>query len=630
MREKPRSLPALLLIFWATALLPASVARAEQDAGAAAGDVAQEGDAAPAEGTLQGLRWELAPLRWGGTLGNVFRWARADGQPDRYEVVQSASLRGASYIWQPWFAQVSGSVGFVTSKMTVSGPNTLPGDTGGRITNPTGNGNLALFPLSRFPFTAYFDLSDSRNSATLTRNDYTTSRFGVRQSYRTESGNTQMSASYDRSAIESTFYGKDTVNALNGTMSTVFNNHRLELTGQHTKTTRTFGGEGSQFGYLLARHTLRPDEYFSLESFASLSNSDIRYNNLGIINRNQARYLQANSFATWRPEADWPVYVTGGARYLSYVTDYGLGQTDSQSVSANIGATVNYSPNLTLTGAATIASLNARTSGYNGMVTTQSAGANYVSNPIQLGGFNYYWNAGGTISNQTGLDSGSGIAAYLQFGHSVSRDIPLWTGASSLFASQSAYVSTSAQFGQSTTLVHNLGLSYRVNPTDVLSGFASVNFSDTRTSGENETEYQNVMGQINGQWQISPRSSFSANLSLQWNRQGTVAGVLPGTTLPGQDTFTAYGNASYQHTRAFGIPGLRYLALYTINTLKYDARLYGDFTAEPRLFGQSLEQRLDWRFGRLDMRLSTIFAQQNDGKKNALIFFETRREFGTF
>jgi hypothetical protein len=613
-------LAALLLYACPVGAQEAQPPAASDDAG---GETTPDGDG------MRGLRWQLAPLRWGGTLGNLFRWSRAQDQPDRFEVVQVANIRAASYIWQPWFAQVSGGIGIVTGTQTVSGANVASGDGGGRSSSLTGHGNLALFPLSRFPFTAYFDVSDSRASSVLTSSAYTTSRFGMRQHYRPETGNHQFMASIDRSSLNSKTFGNDTVTSLNGSYTTAFSNQSVEVNAQQTQTTRSIGGEGSLFRNLTARHTLRTDTDLTVDSFASLSNTDIRYNSLGALNRNQARYLQANTFVTWRPELDWPVYVTGGGRYFAAFSNTNGGQLDSQSVSANIAATWSVSRNLSLAGAATLASVTASSGGSAGLITTQSASASYVGDPILFGDYSYFWNAGGTLTNQTGGASASGRAASLQAGHSLTRTLSLWEGAVSLNAGQNAYVSSSSQFGATMTLVHSGGLSYRVNPSDVLSGFASVTASDTRTSGVNATEYQNIYGQLNGQWQITPRSLFNANITLQWNRQGAVAGPLPGTTLRGQGGITAYGSASYLHSRAFGVPGLRYSAIYSVNTLRYDARLFGDVTAGRSQVGQSFEQKLEWRLGRLDMKLSTIFAEI-DGKKNALIFFQTSRELGNF
>lgn len=630
MREPSRQ-PAgsrLLIACTAALLLHALPARGQERAATQAPEATGELTASD-EGALRGLRWQLAPLRWGGTLGNLFRWSRAQEQPDRFEVVQIANIRAASYIWQPWFAQVSGGIGMVTGTQTVSGANAATGESGGRSSSLTGNGNLALFPLSRFPFTAYFDVSDSRASSILTNSAYTTNRFGVRQHYRPESGNSQFMASFDRSSLNSKIFGNDTVTSLAGSYTTAFTNQNVEVNAQQTQTTRSIGGEGSLFRNLTVRHTLRPDADLTVDSFASLSNSDIRYNSLGTLNRSQARYLQANSFATWRPEADWPIYVTGGGRYFAAFSNTNGTQIDSQSASANIAATWNVSRNLSLAGAATVASVMANTGAAAGIITTQSASATYSGDPVVFGDFNYFWNAGGTATNQTGGASAGGRAASLQLGHTLSHALPIWEGSVSANAGQNVYISTSTQLGATTTLVHSGGLSYRVNPSDVLSGFASLTASDTRTSGVNATEYQNIYGQLNGQWQVSPRSLLNANITVQWNRQGTVAGPLPGMTLRGQGGITAYGNASYLHSRAFNIPGLRYSAIYSINTFKYDARLFGDITAGRSQVGQSFEQKLEWRFGRLDMRLSTIFAEI-DGKKNALIYFQTSREFGNF
>jgi hypothetical protein len=63
-----------------------------------------------------------------------------------------------TFIWQPWFARVSGGLGlgFNTSS-------TMTGKSSGNIV--TGNAIFSLLPSSRFPFEARFSRSDSRKRA---------------------------------------------------------------------------------------------------------------------------------------------------------------------------------------------------------------------------------------------------------------------------------------------------------------------------------------------------------------------------------------------------------------------------------------------------------------------------------
>jgi hypothetical protein len=84
------------------------------------------------------------------------------------------------------------------------------------------------------------------------------------------------------------------------------------------------------------------------------------------------------------------------------------------------------------------------------------------------------------------------------------------------------------------------------------------------------------------------------------------------------------------HARAFGVRGLRYTLMFNANTTRSqsDTRLEGNPDAGRDQVTRSLEQRLDYRIGRLDVRLSTRLAEI-DGKKNALVLLRISRDFGS-
>jgi hypothetical protein len=87
------------------------------------------------------------------------------------------------------------------------------------------------------------------------------------------------------------------------------------------------------------------------------------------------------------------------------------------------------------------------------------------------------------------------------------------------------------------------------------------------------------------------------------------------------------GGATYQHLRVFGVAQLRYLAIYERSDYQLNTRLQGDINALREQVAWSFEQRLEYRIGKLETRLSYRLAEI-DGKKNALLFLRIAREFG--
>ncbi len=598
------------------------------------------GGGGPAQEAAQAGKWGLAPIRWGGNMADEFRWTRATDQPKRFQHVQIGSMRGASYVWQPWIAQVTGSLGFVSGTERTDGDRqaTGAGDSGSRSTTRTGNGSVALFPVSRFPFVAALDVNDSRASGQLTASDYVSKRLSLRQSYQPAEGPARFMGSFDRSTLNSASFGTDTVDAWNGSYSTNFGEQGMEFTGSRSTNQRSNGDAASAFDRLSLRHTYRPEEDFSLESLVSYSDSDLTQRNVGITNRNKARYYQGNTFFTWRPDEDLPLYVTGGGRFFAADAEANGTANQSQSLSGNIGATYNYSRNLTLAGGASVA--QARSGSVGALVSAQNAGATYVGDPIKFGNFSYDWNAGTTVNNQFGGMEGGRRGLSGQLGHGLTRQYAFSPNSGlGLNLGQTVGVNADSLGGRSQSLSHTAGASWRLTRDEGLAAFLSVTGADTRSSGAAAGSFQFVGFQLNGQWRIGRYSLLNGNLSLQLSRQSTgqatrpVAGQEPGPTpapavRPGWTTH-AFGNLSYQNMRLFGTPGLRYTASYSVNTLQMDNRLLGNVDAQRDQIGQSLEQRLDYRIGRLDVRLSAQVVEF-DGKKNALIFLRAGRDFGDF
>ncbi len=568
--------------------------------------------------------WGLPPVRWGGVLTTEIRSERAGDQPRRLQQNEIANIRASSYIWQPWFAQVSGGLGLLASReRRGDGGRPAANRSSSASSNAvTGNGELNLFPISRFPLNAYFDVSDSRASGEPSASDFTSTRFGVRQSYRPLEGNANFSASFNRSTLESAAFGRDTVNALAASMNRNVGAQSLDVSGSHTRNTRSNTGESAALAQLTARHSYRPEPELSIESLASASGSNFHLVSAGVPTDNRARFAQANSFVSWRPEEDSPLYVTGGGRMFRSTITSSSGETESLTLSGNIGATYALTRQTRVTGSAVVTQLNSDATSR--LLTTQTASVIHVGDPVDVYGFAHTWEAGANGGNQTGLSEGARQEVGGRLGHNLTRSLVLAKGSQvTLNLGQSVSATFDTVTARAQTLSHNGSVSWRVMRDAATSAYVSLLGADSRTSGHNENQFQLINFQASGQAQFSRNSSLAVNLTLQGVRQS-----LGGSPSSGFST-SASGNVSYYHSRAFDVPRLRYTALYGVNESRFSSRLQGDVNASREQVSHSFEQRLDYNVGRLALRLSMRMAEI-DGRRHALLFLQASRAFGGF
>lgn len=569
--------------------------------------------AGDAEPSLAGIRWGLAPIRWRGLLTTDLRSFSAAGQPAAFQQVENAQFNAFSYVWQPWFAQVSGGIGGVLSSSR--------GDTDSRSTALTGNGALSVFPSSRFPFQASFDVSDSRASDQFVGQSYQNRRFGVRQSYRPEAGEASYAASFDRSTLSSSSFGEDTVSVFSGSHNRAFGSHRLDASANLMRSARGGSGERTASTSLYGNHGYSRDQLFTLNTLVNFGTTDQRVNPLGVPRETHTQVFQANSFFTWRREEDDPLYVTGGGRYVQIQSGLGGGVTDSSQINGFGAASYRASANLNFN-ANTSVTQSLSGAGGSALLTSQSGGVTYTPDPRRFEEFYYTSNLGANVSNFTGGNAGSRHALAGQAGHNITRSFDFWgTKALSLGLAQSLGVVQDSTAGGLGTLGHGANASWRLTRGESLAGFVSASANDSRNFGYNPSSFQLLNLQASGQAQIGRYSSASANLTLQGTRQQT-------QTSPSQGfNRTIQGGATYQHLQVFGVPQLRYLATYDRNDFQLNTRLAGNLNAPREQINSNFEQRLEYRIGKVEARLSLRLADV-DGKKNALVFFRLVRQLG--
>lgn len=563
---------------------------------------------------LRGIQWGLAPIRWGGNVAYETRTQTSQGQPASNSQVIITNVNGSSYIWQPWFAQLTGGLGLVNSSSANSGVSS-------KSDSVTGNLGLSLLPLSRFPFFAGVDVSDSRTSGVVTANDFRSYRVNLRQSYRPVDGTTNYSATYQRSTLSSSTFGNDTLDVLEGNVTKTFGTQFIEINGNHTHNDAGLSGASSNLDRLNMRHTYRPDLLLSVESLGSVNKADFRQRLNGAGSGAGTRFIQLNTFANWRPNEGTPLQVTGGARFFTLDSQSNGIDSQSRSLGANVGANYDLNRHTRLSGGADVA----ETTGSSGSVFTTSENGSVVYSPdiVNLGKFNYRWNTAGSIANSTGNEGGSRQTLTGQANQNFLRDFTLGDESRIGFNFGQGYSATYDSASAASQTLSNSAAATWSKAQEAVTTYASLSATDARTFGRNANDFQLINFQATRNTQLNRNSYWAGSLTLQAARQSS-----PNKPGGGFNTLTS-GNLVYQQQRAFGIPRLRYYANLTVSSQQFDSRLSGDINAPRERVSSSFENTLDYTIGRLDMRLTARIAKI-DGNRNGLIFFRVNRQFGGF
>lgn len=588
---------------------------------------------APAEELpdLSAEGWRLAPIRWSGNSATTLNSFRDHNGGGTVNNIQTLTLRSASHIYQPWLAQVNGNLGLMSGTTHRKLPdNTAADNNDVRSTSLTYGGSLNLFPVSRFPFQAYLDHGDSRVSSNSLGSQYTSTRIGLRQSYRPPVGTENYALSYDRSVLAADS-GRSVVDSLQGNYSVALADHSIAANTRISQNTGGFNGEASRLMSATGSHIWRVEDGLTVSSTANFSDQQLRYLSSGVLSTNNNRLMQANSTFTWLPDEDLPLTVIGGGNLLSIETQTDAASNRFINLGGFLGLTYRFSSRLIGSGNFQLSQTQSGASRY--LLAGGNGTISYTGTPLTIGNFNYNWNAAANGSIQT-ISSGASLqGATGQVGHGLTRAI-VFSPANllNLTLSQSVSLGTNSQTGASSTLSHSGGISWRLGYGDRLTGMFSAIVSDNLTTGQYSGHYRSIGLNGNGLTQLSRRAAITANANITWSQQKQQTGQQLQLGSQVFDTGTSQWNGSaslgYNHFSPFNIANLLYTISAQYSSSQVNQRiLNGDPNALSWQITRSIQQRAIYRLGRLSFQFLNAFATVN-GKKNASIFFQVSRDFG--
>lgn len=565
--------------------------------------------------------WQIPPIRWGGEVSFDLMTNTSQGGPRTTQVFETVAVHADSYIYQPWFARVNG--GLRLMKLNNGLTKRLATEDGG-TTTVTGDGSLNLFPVSRFPFTASYAVSDSKTSGSLVPNGYTSRLLSLNQSYAPLAGSANYSLHFDRSTVTSDFGGTDIANSLTGMMNDHgdFSDYHINF-GHYTNDLKR-SGNSSEIDNINAIYNYRPDANLSINNLVNLGRSKFELSGPSPDSSN--RYFQASSFATWRPGQNSPLMVSGGARWYESTSGAGGAETDSRTVSGNAAASYTFNRNVMLTAAGMLT--ETRVNDIDGRQTYLSGEANYNADPIRFGEYNYGWGGAAytRYQGQSGINDESHGTSGARIRHNINRTF--WQAENSSlqgYASQS--LSKDTGYLSYMTLTTDGGVSWNLRPSESTSTMLGANVADTRSKGEAGTRqhFQMINLQANGQVSINRYSSGGANMTIQGTRQ--VTNTFMSSAQNDGFNWHSNGNLYYQHMRAFDVPMLRYSATFNVNQFRNQSRLDGNIDAPIERVNKSFEQRFDYDIGRTALQLQMRYADI-EGRNSSMIYFRVVRQFG--
>jgi hypothetical protein len=584
-----------------------------------------------------GIRWTLAPWRWGASLTLDTRWLRTEEGRRSTSGLVIGDLEFASYVWQPWFVQLQGGLGLLldrtrSSATDAGGPSSADSASGRGI---TARASASVFPASRFPLEARFDLGDTRAGGDTLVNHFRTLRLGVSQGWRPVVGSDAVQVNFDLSRVTADSGASDRLAALRANAVLQRADHLFDLGASWSSNSRSDTQDRARQGLLSARHTWQDAQHLVVESLASWNDIRLRTGGDGRRFAFDTRLLQLSTLATWRPRpGTWghdeaaPLSASVAVRALDSVQGFDGQQQALRNFSLAGGVNKAFSREWR----ANVGFSHSRLQGAGGGSDLSALTAMLMHTPAARSFGEWRWvpSASMNASLAQAPEGGTRRLVGLQGAHAFSR---LWLPAEghslSVSLSQSlGALSESPGHPVSTGLAHSAGL-YWQGGSDSTQSFASLSLSDSRTRADGTGSYQFINVQLSRRSQLSRYQSWSANLTWQASRSDAEqVDTFTGERRRYSDGWQRYasGNLSFESQRVFGVPRLRFTGLVSVNTQQLERRATGDIDAPLEHVTESIEARLDWVVGRIDTRLSARMARV-DGRTVAAVAARAVRRF---
>ncbi|MDX9740340.1 MAG: hypothetical protein RBT81_04050 [Gammaproteobacteria bacterium] len=552
-----------------------------------------------------------------GSVGYTFRSITGSTASDARSNQLRAAINAQGYLWEPWFANISGGL-----RATQDSTRFTAADTSTRTTILGADLDLSVLAQSRTPFSLSYRLSDTRVDSISLPNpltalggyEFQAQRVSLRQSYFTELGD-RLQFSFDHGTWESD-QREDYKDQLLGVEYNMRRSHHtLSARASYQETGLSSFEDDTEIRLLNLEHFYHPSRALRFDTMASYYDADGRSAepsaNSSVHRDSSMRYLQVSNFAFWRP-VDRRLSASAGVRIYDLEAESPSGELDQASISASAGVFYQYTRNLRFDASAEVTDSDA--TGFN-TSSRQRLGALYQSDLREVfSNFSYYWHAEASVQNQ---DTGSDdlFTGTARIGHDLQR-MWLTDGRGTFRLSLSQNVSGVEQSGERDAsmqrLDHTGSVSWDLHGESG-STMVHLTLSDSRGLGDQDDSQQFANLQFMRTQNLTLYSLLSGNLTVQMVQRDF-------NGLRDNDTVTATGQVTYRHMSLFDIAQLRFNS---------DLRVARAATDEG-VDRAEWENRLDYVIGLVDASLSwryiSFAGEQNDEAYN-IIYFQVNRRF---
>ncbi|MBL4614003.1 MAG: hypothetical protein JKY27_03915 [Magnetovibrio sp.] len=584
--------------------------------------------------SLSDISLPLPPIATGGNVGYTFQTLKHADSDRTFRHLTNATVIAQSYIWQPWFSTVDGYLTLTQSKVSTGSE---VSDSG----NATGKVNLSFLPRSNYPTTLTYSRTDSSQSTDQTNQWAQSDSISLGSRIRWDKTlNFTTNMAY---ALDTQSKGADVTNssiALAG--SKIFDNNDVGMRLRYSARdqgdnfvadsagTMTSGAQAQDTISLSLRHQYTPWENVSYDSTSSLL-MDARGSPT---EQREATVMQATSTLRWAPDeypftasAVWTALTDSSeTNYTNASTISGDTSSSKASYDGRVGLIYNFTEQLSgdvsLDGALRNVEVQSTvvTDGDDkgeddtvsqGMTIGGAANLNYTALPSLIFGFNWYWNAGGSLDARGGNEGVFTNSQKIRGGQSISRgvNVPL-IGNVQWSANQNASISHATTSSLVPTLSHSTMAAFQEMEGERWT-VISLSAADNRTLARKDpTSGQLFNMQITKGLEPDINSSWTANITVQFSRQSQ-------NGEEGLWNSSSQGGIGYQRRNVFSIRALDFNADLSLTSSTYapvSFKTANEVDRNSATWNRELTTTLKYNFGRIALqgRLRLTQNEQND------------------
>ncbi len=547
-----------------------------------------------------------------GSLQYLLSHSGAEGTEP--STVQSTSLElgTALPIWRQWLGRVEGKGLF--SKTFSDGPQGSGSD---QVV--TGRGDISIFPQSPFPFEAFVERLDSRvNGASGPDSERQVTRFGILQRYESDLLG-RYSLSYSRRRTEQSFEGESllfgnvaTQEELDFEASKRFKSNDVDYNFRYQDSEQATGSSNITEQSHVLSHVLDAATTYTISNLASYS----RLTSDGSLGTDESR--QISSTVLWRPQLERSMRVTANGLWRDRQVS-GAGTVDNALASGSVRGFYQWTDALDLDFG--VSASQEDSGGRERTFTTQSLGAGYAPDSIELGGFSYGWNAGlaGSATQSSVARNTEQTTASL--GHSLSRR---WMVAGTPVQARvsqrgSASFETNNESGRTITHSGNLSWSLARSGSQL---FASLDVADSRRYDETESVSQLANAQLTSNVRLSRYRTLNGGVTVQASRSRAGAS---------EEFFESYSSSvdlSYRDARLLGLRNFAYLSQLRWRTS--DIALLLESEDQDQINDKSWRNRWTYGIGLVDLSLDSLVSADRDNEPAYSLVLQVRRRFSLY